>query len=62
MKIFYYHKNELLTWFRLFGYGLCFRNLNYSGFKDTFSERQGYKKYIDLFGYRITMLKSNKQL
>jgi len=44
MKTFYYHKNPLLTWFKLFGYGLCFRNSEEAKFSYTFSERMGFKK------------------
>jgi len=60
MKYIQYHKNTLLTWFRIFGYGLCFRNTKTANFKLTFSERQGFTKYIQIFGWVITILKPNK--
>jgi len=60
MKIINYHSNKLLTWFRIFGYGLCFRNTRFANFKLTFSERQGLTKYYQIFGYVITILRPNK--
>lgn len=60
MKHINYYSNTLLTWFRIFGYGLCFRNTNTARFRLTFSERNGYKKYIKMFGWVITTLKPNR--
>ena len=60
MKYINYHNNTLLTWFRIFGYGLCVRNTRTSNFSLTFSERMGFKKYTKIFGYIITTLKPIK--
>jgi len=62
MKTFTYHRNSLLTWFRIFGYGLCIRNMNSSRFYFTFSERMGYTKYIQIFGRVITIIKPDNFL
>jgi hypothetical protein len=53
-KIFSWYKGKGMFWFRLFGYGLSISN------RFTFSQRQGYVKYIYLYGYIITFLKPNK--
>ena len=58
MKAIQYHRNTLLTWFRVLGYGLCFRNTKTAKFNLTFSERYGYKKYLLIFGWVITTLKA----
>ena len=58
-KPFSYCYNPPLTWFRVFGIGLAFRNKRSKLFRTRFSERIGKKKYLDIFGYRITYLKIN---
>lgn len=55
--IFSWHKGEGVIWFRVFGYGLHV--------KDTrkrfllFSERNGYKKRLQIGNYSIRILKPN---
>lgn len=45
-------------WFRIFGYGLSFSNSQL-----TFSERNGYKKFLKLpCGFRCNILKRGKWL
>lgn len=53
-KIFSWYKGRGLFWFRLFGYGLSFSD------RFTFSQMQGYVKYIYFYGYIISFLKPNK--
>lgn len=51
----YYSKLKKHGWFRLFGYGLKFKNINYNGL--IFSERNGYSKYIIVNNWLISFLK-----
>lgn len=55
-RIFCSYKSDKGFWFRVFGYGL---NFTQSWRPMLFSERNGYKKYITLFGWRITWLRKN---
>ena len=57
MKYVQYYRNIRLCWFRIFGFGLSFRNIKKSGYELTFSQRYGYNKYVKIFGYVITFLK-----
>ncbi len=56
MNIFNYYYmidgNYWGYWFRIFGRGLSF-----STFPPLFSERNGYVKYITVFGVRIKLLR-----
>jgi len=62
MKEFSYCNNNLLFWFRIWGYGLCFRKKKSARFRYTFSERYGYTKYIETKNYVITFLKPENYL
>lgn len=44
-----------VVWFRLFGYGLCVESA--SGHVPLFSERNGYRKALYLFGLRFEVLR-----
>lgn len=54
-----YH-NPPLTWVRIFGHGLCFRDSTHPNFRLTFSERNGYTKYYKVGAWVITKLKKSK--
>lgn len=55
MKAITYHywkqANHWGFWFRIFGYGLAASTM-----VPIFSERNGYKKYIRIFGIKFTLL------
>ena len=53
----YLHRSGGLFWFRIRNKGLAFRNKSYKQFYPKFSERIGKSKYLDLFNFRITVLK-----
>ena len=57
MKYVQCYTEERSGWFRIFGFGLSFRNIKKSGYELTFSQRHGYTKYVKIFGYVITFLK-----
>lgn len=57
MKHFSYYNNPDLTWFRIFGYGLCFKNRKSDNFHLTFSQRNGYSRYLKTPWHVITLLK-----
>lgn len=59
MKPLSYYKGPEIFWFRIFGYGLSFRSFKH-GFV-PFSIRYGYRKTLNLFGYRIEFLKREKR-
>jgi hypothetical protein len=59
MKLFTYYKGNQILWFRLFGYGLSIKS-NKHGFI-PFSIRYGYRKTLNLFGYRVEFLKPEKR-
>jgi hypothetical protein len=44
MRIFYYHKSDGFFWFRIFGYGLVFKDL--TKYQMRFSERYEYANSI----------------
>lgn len=41
-------------WFRVFGYGLSWKNFARYGL--TFSERNGYRKFVTFMGWTFTAL------
>lgn len=49
--IFYYFREDGYFWFRLFGRGLSFKDLNKHDF--IFSEREGYTKFIRIKNWLI---------
>ena len=55
-KNLYIYSSTGMHWFRYYGKGLCLDNKPLN-----FSERNGYKKYLPIFGmWKITMLHSEK--
>ena len=52
MKFFAYHRNNLITWFRIFGKGLSF-----SFEPPTFTEKYGCKRYLKIGKLKISWLK-----
>ena len=58
MKYIEYYTDERLGWFKIFGFGLSFRNIKKSAYELTFSQKHGYTKYVKIFGYVITFLKT----
>jgi len=52
-----YNKNGL-GWFRIFGYGLKWKNIKHRPL--LFSERHGYTKGITIMNWRISTLKRNR--
>lgn len=50
MQIIGYHKEKYIFWVRIFGIGICAKK----GF--TFSQRNGYSKFIKIGGWAITYL------
>ena len=57
MKYVQCYTDKRSGWFRIFGFGLSFRNIKKSGYELTFSQRHGYTKYVKILGYVITFLK-----
>lgn len=59
MKYFYYYSGSLagkkIRWFRLFGYGLCWKQWT------MFGEREGLTWSMKINGWTITILKPNKR-
>lgn len=55
MSIFNYSNNKGIKWFRIFGYGISWKNLNKS--KMTFSERNFLVSYFKFKQYLFTLLK-----
>lgn len=51
MKLFCYYRGENIFWFRLFGRGFCFKK------RFSFSQRNGYSKFIKIGDCAITFLK-----
>jgi len=58
MKPLTYYKGFGIFWFRIFGYGLSFTSIKHGHM--SFSIRYGYRKPLNLFGYRIEFLKREK--
>lgn len=54
-KLFSFHKSNGYLWFRIFGYGLHFKNYKKTGL--LFSERYGYVKTLKIFNWSIKILK-----
>jgi len=54
-KLLYIYTTDGMIWFRLFGWGLCFKDL--SKHPPLFSERNGYTKRILINNWSITKLK-----
>lgn len=57
MKVFCSYKTNGLFWFRIFGRGLCIKNVNKHPL--TFSQRNGYRKVIRIGKLCISYLKKN---
>ncbi len=53
-RILAYHKGEKMFWFRIYGIGFSFRNVN--RWPLSFGERLGYSKYLRVFNYIIEFL------
>lgn len=51
---FYHYKGKGIYWFRITGYGLCFKHMKY--FNLSFSQRNGYTKYLKIGKLLITVL------
>lgn len=58
MKLFSKYKSDGFWWFRIFGYGLCGKDLTKHFL--LFSERNGYTKTLRIGKWSITILKPNK--
>jgi len=52
--ICWHYKKDAMLWFRIFGCGLCFRNLD--KYPKNFSERNGYSKGLSIGKICITTL------
>ena len=58
-----YHNGRLKFWFRIFGYGLCFRKKSYTGKHQlTFSMRNGKTKYLKTPWHIITFIRPPKRI
>lgn len=55
----YYYTNHFL-WFRIFGYGLKIKHIDYH--RLTFSERNGYVKFIMIGKWCVCWLKKGGKL
>ena len=53
-NLFHHYKGKGIYWFRILGYGLCFKDTKY--FNISFSQRYGYTKYIKIGRLVITTL------
>lgn len=53
-----YYKTKGLWWFRIYGYGLHYKNIKH--YPELFSERMCIKKKIKLGRYRFGILKKDK--
>jgi len=58
MKIILSYKTKGFFWFRIFGYGLCIKDVRLH--RLLFSQRYGYSKYLKIGHYIITTLKRDK--
>jgi hypothetical protein len=56
--VFYIVCNNRLYYFRLFGYGLTFKDVRYH--PPLFSERYGYTKRLKLGSWRVGVLRPTK--
>jgi hypothetical protein len=54
MKIFSGFKSKSIFWFRIFGYGLCFKNTRI--YPLLFSERNGYVKVLKIGKWNVRFL------
>jgi len=54
LKIFSFYKDDGAFWFRIFGCGIAGKNI--LKHKLSFSERNGYKKYIMIGNWSFTWL------
>lgn len=50
-----WYKHEHGFWFRVYGYGLCVQSRK--DYRPLFSERNGYRKALYVFGLRFEVLK-----
>jgi len=57
-NIFCSYKEKGFLWFRIFGYGLLFKNIPIHGL--LFSERNGYKKVFKIGKWQIRTLNKEK--
>ena len=58
MRILQKHYNNGTGWFRIFGYGLKFKDLNRHSL--LFSERNGYTKWLKMGHWYVGLLKPDK--
>jgi hypothetical protein len=59
-KLFYVYCERKCFWFRFFdGYGLFGKSQKIKDF-ELFSERNGYRKFVKLFGWKFRLLKPRK--
>ena len=54
MGIYYSYRSDGFFWFRIFGRGLCFKNVKKHGL--TFSQRMGIKKTFIILNWSIQYL------
>lgn len=54
-RVLAYYNGDKMFWFRIYGIGLCFRNINNHPLR--FSERLGYTKYLRIGNIVIEYLK-----
>ena len=54
-NIFHYYYTKGFFWFRIFGYGLCFKNTKIHGF--SFSERRNHRQFLIFDGWIIISLR-----
>lgn len=59
MKLFYYCNIGYGFWFRIFGYGFWIKQTKHH--QPLFSQRNGYVKTHQLFGYTFMFLKPGSQ-
>ena len=57
LSIFFFsiYWEKYMFWFRIFGYGISGKSLN-KVWKPNFSERYGYRKTFNLFGWKLEFL------
>jgi len=54
-RFFYFHQDDGVFWFRLFGHGLSF--VNRKKHKELFSQRYGYTKTLRIGGWSVQSLR-----
>jgi hypothetical protein len=58
MKIFSWYRTKGLWWFRIFGYGIHYKNVDYHA--ELFSERNRIRKKLRLGKHRLGVLKRDR--